>query len=171
MSHDHSSSTIETAILTVSDTRKMQTDISGDRVESLLIEAGHRCQIRKIVPDQTQQIQAAIQTWMGNPDIDAIIVTGGTGVSMQDVTPDAILPMCTTLLPGFGELFRHLSFEVIGPAAMLSRAGAGILDCQDRKIPIFFLPGSPHAVELAVKQLIAPQLGHLVDLCHEKVKQ
>ena len=171
MTHNHSTSTVSTAVLTVSDSRSKESDLSGDVVTALLSESEHRCHSREIVPDSQSEIQSMIQSWMDDSEVDAIIVTGGTGASKQDVTPDTIAPMCTALLIGFGELFRQLSYEAIGSAAMLSRAGAGFIDCTDRRIPIFFLPGSPNAVELAMKHLIAPQLGHLVDICREKVKQ
>ncbi len=146
------------AVLTVSDSRTPETDSSGDLIAERLEAAGHETRCRAIVPDEAQAIRDAVLQAISRPDIGAVIVTGGTGVSPRDVTPDTVEPLLEKRLTGFGELFRVLSFEEIGAAAMLSRALAGSL----RGKVIFVTPGSSAAVRLAMEQLILPELAHLV---------
>ena len=165
MSHTSSTTTASIAILTVSDTRSLEDDRSGAIIVEALEAAGHTISIHLIVEDEQGEITKVVQQWSRDRAIQVIIVTGGTGASPRDVTPDAILPLLTATLPGFGELFRQLSYEEIGTASFLSRATAGWIDIDGVRTPIFLLPGSPKAVSLAVHQLIVPQLSHLVDLC------
>ena len=145
-------------VLTVSSSRTLADDRGGDRVAALLAEAGHERVERRLVADDEGAIAAAVSDLLGAAGIDVVVVTGGTGVSPSDVTPEAIAPLLERRLDGFGELFRSLSFAEIGPAALLSRALAGTA----RGRALFVLPGSPAAVELAVRRLVLPVAPHLV---------
>ncbi len=145
-------------VLTVSDSRTPATDRSGKLLREQLEEAGHRLTGAEIVPDEPDRIRAAVQGALAAQGTDVVLVTGGTGVSRRDRTVDAIRPMLERELDGFGELFRALSFREIGPAAMLSRATAGVAGGR----AIFVMPGSTEAVKLALNQLILPEIGHLV---------
>ncbi len=145
------------AIITVSDTRTLDTDKSGSLLVDRLAAAGHTIQSREIVLDEPDQIRSSVQSRSAN-EVDAIILTGGTGISPRDQTPEAICPLLEVELPGFGELFRMLSYEEIGPASMLSRAFAGRIG----KTLVFGLPGSTGAVRLALDKLLIPELPHLL---------
>lgn len=149
------------AVLTVSDTRTRQNDRSGDVLQSLLESEGHVCVGRQIVRDEAELISAATLECCQRSDVQAVLLTGGTGIAPRDCTPEAVVPLLDVELPGFGELFRRLSFEEIGSAAMLSRAFAG----RRAAVVIVGLPGSTNAVRLAVEQLLGPELKHLVYLC------
>jgi molybdenum cofactor biosynthesis protein B len=165
MSHENSNACVRVAVLTVSDTRTLANDKSGEIAITELQVAGHTVEEREIVRDASDEIAMIVSTWSKDDSIDAIVVTGGTGPSRRDITPDTVIPMMESIMPGFGELFRQLSYEEIGPSAMLSRAVAGWIDSGSKRTPIFLLPGSPKAVSLGVSALIAPQLGHLLSLC------
>ena len=145
------------AVITCSDTRDESSDTSGALVEQLLLEAGHEVTQRTIVQDEPSEILAALEAARGS-DIRLLIINGGTGISRRDSTFEAISQAIDTPLPGFGELFRMLSFEDIGAAAMMSRATAGLSD----GMFVFSLPGSRNAVDLAMRKLILPQIGHLL---------
>ena len=146
------------AVLTVSTSRGPAQDASGDRLAALLAAAGHPRVERRLVGDDAVAIAAAVGELLGMEGVDLIVVTGGTGVSPSDVTPEAVAPLLERPLDGFGELFRALSFEQVGPAALLSRALAGVA----RGRAVFVLPGSPAAAELGLSRLILPVAGHLV---------
>jgi molybdopterin adenylyltransferase len=156
--HRHDVASIGCAIITVSDTRVPETDGSGRRIRELLDGNGHRVEHYQIVRDEPDEIGAAIGTLPASARV--LIVNGGTGLARRDTTYEAIRGLFDKEIVGFGELFRMLSYEQIGAAAMLSRATAGVVG--DRVI--FSLPGSTAAVELAMTKLILPQLGHLVGL-------
>lgn len=145
-------------MITVSDTRTRADDSGGALVCELLEGGGHRVASREIVKDDVAAIRAALGSALASPDCAAVILTGGTGVAPRDVTPEAVAALLETPLPGFGELFRQLSFAEIGAAAMVSRALAGLA----RGKPVFALPGSRAAVRLGLERLILPELGHLV---------
>ena len=145
-------------VLTVSDSRTPETDSSGKSIAERLEGGGHRVVERLIVRDEPDEIRAAVSRAITLPEVDAAIVTGGTGVSPRDSTPDVIEPLLDKVIAGFGELFRVLSFEEIGAAAMLSRALAGTAD----RTAVFVTPGSSGAVRLAMERLILPELPHLV---------
>jgi molybdenum cofactor biosynthesis protein B len=145
-------------VLTVSDTRTSATDSGGAAIATLLEGAGHQVVAREIVRDEPAEVRARLLEQLDNPAVQAIITTGGTGISARDTTFEAIAGLLEKRLDGFGELFRMLSYEQIGPAAMLSRACAGTAR---RKI-VIALPGSEHAVRLAMTKLVLPELGHLV---------
>lgn len=146
------------ALLTVSDTRTPKTDRSGEVARSLIEQAGHQVVEQSILPDEPDRVRAWAEQCLDRADCAGLIVTGGTGVSERDTTYEALAGLLDKRLDGFGELFRMLSYEQIGSAAMLSRATGGIA----RGKPIFLLPGSPAAVELAIARLILPELGHLL---------
>ena len=146
-----------TAVLTVSDTRTPETDTGGDRVAELLAADGHPVVSREIVPDEAAKIAAALAASLERDDVRAVIVTGGTGVAPRDVTPEAVEPLLDRVVPGFGELFRALSYADIGSAALLSRALAGLASGR----AVFVLPGSRGAVTLAMEKLVLPEIGHL----------
>lgn len=144
------------AVVTVSDTRTLDTDKSGALVNELLIAAGHEVKYRTIVADEPVRIQTAIQQFVA-AGVEAIAITGGTGISPRDQTFETVAAMLTKPLPGYGELFRMLSFEEIGAAAMLSRAVAGLV----HSTVVLTMPGSTAAVRLAMEKLILPELGHM----------
>ncbi len=148
---------IPTALITVSDTRTPETDTGGQRIADLLDAAGHPVVAREIVPDEGDRIAAALRRRLDDPGVSAVILTGGTGVAPRDVTPESVEPLLERTVPGFGELFRMLSFEDVGSAALLSRALAGIAAGK----VVFALPGSRGAVQLAMEKLILPELSHL----------
>jgi len=145
-------------VLTVSDSRSRETDTSGQAVASLLVEAGHTIIDHALVPDEPARVADLVRGVLQRGDVRAIITTGGTGIAPRDSTVEALAGLFDRQLPGFGELFRMLSFEQIGPAAMLSRATAGTAG----RHVLFLLPGSEHAVRLAMTRLILPELGHVV---------
>jgi molybdenum cofactor biosynthesis protein B len=145
-------------ILTISDTRTEATDTSGRAIFDLLWAGGHQVAGRKLVKDEPEEVRAAIGVQLASPDVQVIITTGGTGITSRDTTFEAIDALLDKRLEGFGELFRMLSFEEIGSAAMMSRACAGLAQGK----VIISLPGSENAVRLAMTRLILPELGHLV---------
>jgi molybdenum cofactor biosynthesis protein B len=145
---------LDVAVLSVSDTRTLTTDRSGAWIAEQLMAAGHRLVERRVVPDEIAAIRTAVSAWCALPQVRAVIVTGGTGVTARDVTPEALEPLFDKPLAGFGELFRMLSYAEIGAAAIQSRATAGLL----RGRVIFAVPGSTGACRLALEKIILPQL-------------
>ena len=154
----HSPASVACFVLTVSDTRTLATETSGRTIADLLAGAGHTVVDRQIVKDDPDAVQQIIRGALTHDQVRAIITTGGTGVSRRDSTLEAVTALFEKRLDGFGELFRMLSFEEIGSAAMLSRATAGV--AQGRVL--FMLPGSEAAVRLGMTRLILPELGHVV---------
>ena len=154
---EHDAGPARLALLTVSDSRTEATDRSGAVARRLLESAGHRIVDYKIVPDEPQRVRESVEGWLTDETCDGVVVSGGTGVSVRDRTYEAIAGLLDKRLDGFGELFRMLSYEQIGSAAMLSRAVGGIA----RGKLLFSLPGSTAAVELALTKLILPELSHL----------
>ena len=134
-------------------------DPSGDIIEKLMCEAGHRITGRKLIPDKIGLLRATVRQALKS-DAEVIVITGGTGIAPSDVTIEGITPMLEKELPGFGELFRKISYETIGSAAMMTRATAGVV----RGKAIFCLPGSPDGVTTAVSKLIVPELGHVLSI-------
>ncbi len=149
---------VRLAIVTVSDTRTEKDDLSGMAIRSLAEGAGHVVAEKAIVKDDVKEIQRALRGMLEQPALDAVVINGGTGVSSRDVTLEAVDDFREKALPGFGELFRALSYEEIQSAAMMSRAEAFVTE---GKI-VFCLPGSEKAVRLAMTKLILPELGHIV---------
>ncbi|MDE0853748.1 MAG: molybdenum cofactor biosynthesis protein B [Nevskia sp.] len=142
------------AVLTVSDTRTLQDDKSGTLLAERIEAAGHRLAARVIVSDDRFRIRAQLGNWLIADGVDAIITTGGTGLTGRDLVPEAVRPLLERITDGFGELFRWLSYEDIGPSAIQSRALAGSANGR----LVFCLPGSRGACELAWDKIIAPQL-------------
>lgn len=163
MSHDQHISAAKglvarCAVITLSDTRTFETDKSGARIREMLIAAGHHVTEYRLIPDEPAELLALLETFAQRDDIDVILTNGGTGISRRDQTIDALARRLDRSLPGFGELFRMLSWQQIGSGAMLSRAAAGMIGSK----VAFAMPGSTAAVELAMDKLILPQLSHLL---------
>jgi molybdenum cofactor biosynthesis protein B len=151
-------SEIRVVLVTASDSRTPATNDGGRLMRRLVEEAGFTVVEEVLLVEDPPSLRDRVAS-LARPGIaDAVLVTGGTGIAPRDRTPEAIAPLYERRMPGFGELFRMLSFQEIGPAAMLSRAEAGVVG----GVLVFLLPGSPAAIELAVRKLIAPELGHLV---------
>jgi molybdopterin adenylyltransferase len=146
------------AIITLSDTRTADTDTSGRRIHDLLTATGHEAAAYQLIPDDPARLRSLLDELLNREDIDAILTNGGTGISRRDQTIAVIEQLIEQPLPGFGELFRMLSYQQIASAAMLSRALAGI----SRGKVVFAMPGSTKAVELAMTRLILPELKHLL---------
>ena len=146
------------AVITVSDTRTRDTDTGGQLVVDKLQEAGHEIAAREIIPDDPERMASLVDELCSHGDIDAILLTGGTGISSRDQTYETISRLLTKVLPGYGELFRALSYQEIGAAGMLSRAVGGLAG----RTVVLTMPGSPAGVRLAMEKLILPELGHLV---------
>ena len=157
---DNASVTVSCAIITVSDTRVPDTDTSGQLMRSHLTTAGHHITHYQIIKDEPVQISAQVQQLAERSDVQAILLNGGTGIAPRDTTFDAIAALLEKTLPGFGELFRQLSYAEIGSRAIASRAVAGVY----QNTLIFSVPGSSKAVKLALEALILPELQHLVTL-------
>lgn len=149
---------VATLVITVSDSRTPETDTGGALLAELLEAAGHPVVERRIVPDAVEAIRDVVQQALARDDVRAVLLTGGTGIAVRDVTPEALEAIFDRHIPGFGELFRMLSHAEIGSAAMLSRAVAGTAHGKF----VAGLPGSPAAIRLALEQLVLPELGHLV---------
>ena len=145
-------------VLTISDTKTPETDTSGALIRELLGAAGHTVAGAAIVRDEPAQVQQVIRQAVADPSVQVIVLTGGTGITSRDSTYEAVEALLDKRLPGFGELFRVLSYQQIGPAAMLSRAQLGV---HQRRI-VASLPGSPDACRLALEKLLIPEIGHLV---------
>ena len=163
------------AVITLSDTRSASEDAGGDFIEQSLTAAGHSVLVRQLIPDDPARLQQLLNDLLSRPDLDAILTTGGTGISRRDQTIPVVQAALTLTLDGFGELFRMLSYHQIGSGALLSRAVAGVatpvspppVSPPPHAQPptpklLFALPGSPAAVELALTKLILPELKHLL---------
>jgi molybdenum cofactor biosynthesis protein B len=149
---------VRCAIVTISDTRTIETDRGGALILEMLTVGGHAVSGRHIVRDDPAEIQPLLRT-LADPDAtDAVLMTGGTGIAARDKTFETVSSLLTKPMPGYGELFRMLSYSDIGPAAMLSRAVGGVLN----NVIVLTMPGSVAAVRLAMEKLIVPEIGHLV---------
>jgi molybdenum cofactor biosynthesis protein B len=149
---------VRVAVLTISDTRTPQTDTGGDTIEELVRGAGHEVVERDIVRDEAASIRMKLVDLLGRSDVDAVITTGGTGISARDTTYEVVDRLLEKRLDGFGEIFRMLSYEEIGAAAFLSRAVAGTVGTKF----LVCLPGSRNAVRLAVEKLLVSEISHVV---------
>jgi len=154
----HSPARVLCFVLTVSDTRTMETETSGRAIAELLEMSGHTVAGRTVVRDEPADVARVVREALTKGDVEAVITTGGTGIAKRDSTYEALTALFEKRLDGFGELFRVLSFEDIGSAAMLSRACAGVVGGRI----VFLLPGSEAAVRLAMTRLILPEIGHIV---------
>lgn len=146
------------AVITVSDSRTLATDTGGQLLCDLLAGADIRLAAREIAPDEPATIRTLLERFRDDPHIDAVLLTGGTGISSRDQTCETVSALLTKPLNGYGELFRMLSFQEVGAAAMLSRAVGGLME----RTVVLTMPGSPAAVRLAMERLILPELRHLV---------
>jgi molybdenum cofactor biosynthesis protein B len=153
---------LDLCVLTVSDTRSASDDSSGDYLALSLGQAGHRLHERRIVPDDRYRVRAIVATWIAEPAVHGVLVTGGTGFTGRDSTPEAIAPLLDKEMPGFGEMFRNLSFGEVGTATMQSRAFAGLANGTF----VFCLPGSTSACRLAWEKLIQAQLDARTRPCN-----
>src|SRR5688572_13559023 len=149
---------VRCAVVTISDTRSPETDYGGRTVAYQLAQKGHLVVRRWIVPDDRGEIDTAITDAANDADVEALITTGGTGISRRDVTYEVVAKRLTKTLDGFGEIFRYLSYKEIGSSAILSRAIAGVVN----SLVVIALPGSPAACELAMEKLVLPELAHMV---------
>ncbi|MFM1802637.1 MAG: hypothetical protein RJA81_1989 [Planctomycetota bacterium] len=146
------------AIVTVSDSRNLETDSSGKLIAEMASQAGHQIQWRMIIHDEPVQIRKAVDRASADSNVQAVIFTGGTGISPRDQTVETLEKCFTRRIPGFGELFRMLSYQEIGSATILSRSTAGLIN----HLVVALLPGSRAAVRLAMEKILIPELGHLV---------
>lgn len=153
---------VDIAVVTVSDSRTPETDVSGDTAAQLLTGAGHRVVEREMVMDEKRAIQDVLGRVLGRTRIDIVVMTGGTGLTQRDVTPEAVAPFVTKPIPGFGELFRWLSFQDIGTSTIQSRAEAVLCG----PTLVFLLPGSPSAVRMAIEKILLPQLDSRTKPCN-----
>jgi molybdenum cofactor biosynthesis protein B len=151
-------SAVRCFVVTVSDTRTLDNDVSGRTIIDLLTAAGHVVTGRTVVRDDPELVHGTIERHLADRGVQAIITTGGTGITSRDSTYEAISTLLEKTLDGFGELYRMISYHEIGPAAMMSRACAGLAAGRI----VIALPGSPGAVKLAMEKLVIPELGHLV---------
>ena len=154
--------TLDIAVLTVSDSRTLDNDGSGDYLAAALAEAGHRLADRALLPDDRYAMRALVSKWIADPRIDGILVTGGTGFTGRDSTPEALLPLLDKQMPGFGELFRAISFEEIGTSSLQSRAFAGLANGTF----LFALPGSTSACRTAWEKIVRAQLDARTRPCN-----
>jgi len=146
------------SVLTVSDSRTVKNDVSGKRIRDLAIAAGHEVLEHEVVVDDRLEIRTRLHALLVEEKVDVVVLNGGTGFSPRDVTTEVVEPLLDTIVDGFGEQFRMLSWQQVGASAMLSRPIAGMIGNR----AIFVLPGSPQAVELAMQQLILPEAAHLL---------
>ncbi len=161
MSQPHPDATVRSvtcAVITVSDTRTKETDRSGQLIQQLLTESHHTVGFYKVLKDEPDDLRTAIAFLQQRSDIEVLLFNGGTGIAPRDTTYDAIVELLDKSLPGFGELFRMLSYEEIGSRAIASRAVAGTIGHQI----LFSMPGSSGAVKLAMEKLILPEMAHLI---------
>ena len=150
------------AILTVSDSRTIESDKSGDLLVDRIRGAGHNISSRELVADEFDAIVAKLKTWIANPEVDVVIATGGTGLTGRDVTPEAFSSVFEKSIPGFGEIFRMLSYEKIGTSTIQSRAVAGVAS----GTYLFALPGSPGACRDAWDEILVHQLDYRFKPCN-----
>lgn len=150
------------AVLTVSDTRTLETDSSGSQIVESLVQAGHTVVRRRIVPDDLEAVRDTFRGFIADPNVQVVISTGGTGITARDITPEALTPLVTKAIDGFGELFRSLSYAEIGASTIQSRCVGAICD----KTLVFVLPGSTGAVRLAMEKILVPQLDSRTKPCN-----
>lgn len=159
--HHHEVPSVSFGVVTVSTSRTLETDESGDTLVAAIEGEGHSVARRELVGDDRDEIAAVVAALIEAGGVDAVVLTGGTGLSPEDVTVEAVRPLLDQEIPGFGELFRSLSFDDIGPRALLSRAFAGSKD----GVPVFCLPGSTQAARFGADRLVLPTIGHVLGHC------
>jgi molybdenum cofactor biosynthesis protein B len=148
---------VTVAIVTVSDTRTPESDQNRQYIEQRMQELGHRVAAYRLIKDEPDQVESALDELAGMAGVQIVLFNGGTGISPRDTTYDVVSRKLEKTLPGFGELFRMLSYSEVGPAAMFSRATGGVY----RQTLVFSMPGSPNAVQVALEKLLIPELNHL----------
>jgi molybdenum cofactor biosynthesis protein B len=153
---------VRVAVLTASDTRTLETDKSGAAIIEALTTAGHVVAARQILPDNLEDLRRALSGWIADANVDVVIASGGTGITGRDVTPEAMAPLVTKPIPGFGELFRYLSYADIGTSTIQSRAEGALCGAT----LVFLLPGSTGAVRLAMSKILLPQLDSRTKPCN-----
>lgn len=161
--HDHGIDDLENpgaAVVTVSSSRSLDEDPSGDAIGEVLEAGGFEIATRELVNDDFDTIQHIVDTLTDRDDVDVVVTTGGTGVTPDDVTVEAVQPLISKTLPGFGELFRTLSYEEVGTRVVATRAIAGVIE----SVPVFCLPGSENAVRLGCEEIIVEEVPHLIGL-------
>ncbi len=158
--HEHDLDELGAAVVTISSSRTLADDPSGDHVVEALVDAGHDVVTRELIPDEYDDVQHTVDALVRRSDVDVVVTTGGTGVTPDDRTPEAVRPLFEKELPGFGELFRRYSYGEIGTRVVGTRATAGIID----GVPVFCLPGSTDAVRLGVEEIIVEEAPHLAGL-------
>jgi molybdenum cofactor biosynthesis protein B len=158
--HHHDRETVRAAVVTVSSSRSLDDDPAGDAIVAAFEAAGHEVSQRELIGDSFDGVQGTISRLVDREDVHAVVVTGGTGVTPDDVTVEAVEPLFDKRLPGFGELFRRLSYEEIGTRVVGTRATAGVAS----GVPVFCLPGSENAARLGIEEVIVPEVGHLAGL-------
>ncbi len=158
--HHHDAESVAFGVLTVSSSRTLETDESGDAIADAIARDGHAVAVRELVTDETDRIRGRVAELRDRDGVDAVVTTGGTGVTPDDVTVEAVRPLFDRDLPGFGEQFRARSVEEVGPHAMISRATAGVAGT----VPVFCLPGSQQAATFGTTELILPIVEHVVAL-------
>jgi molybdenum cofactor biosynthesis protein B len=158
--HHHDVETLGAGVVTVSSSRSIEEDGAGDAIAAAFEDAGHEVAVRELVADDLDGIQSTVDRLVARDDVGVVVTTGGTGVTPDDVTIDAVRPVLRTELPGFGELFRRLSYDEVGTRVVGTRAVAGIA----RGVPVFCLPGSENAARLGATEIIVPEAPHLAGL-------
>jgi molybdenum cofactor biosynthesis protein B len=158
--HAHDLDAIEAGVVTVSSSRSIDEDPAGDAIEAAFEAAGHDVTVRELVNDDLDGVQSTVDRLVARADVDVVVTTGGTGVTPDDVTIEAVRPVIRTELPGFGELFRRLSYDEVGTRIVGTRALGGI----SRGVPVFCLPGSENAARLGAEEIIVPEAPHLAGL-------
>jgi len=158
--HSHDIEALSVGVVTVSSSRSVKDDPAGDAIVAAFEGAGHDVAVRELVNDDLDGIQSTVDRLVAREDVNTVVTTGGTGVTPDDVTIDAVRPVLRTELPGFGELFRRLSYEEVGTRVVGTRALAGIA----RGVPVFCVPGSENAARLGAEEIIVPEAPHLAGL-------
>jgi len=158
--HHHDAESVAFGVLTVSSSRTLDSDDSGDAIVAAIEDDGHAVAVRDLVSDDEAAIRRQVTTFVEREDVDAVVTTGGTGVTPDDVTVEAVRPLFDRELPGFGEQFRARSVEEVGPHGMITRATAGVAGT----VPVFCLPGSQQAAAFGTETLLLPIVGHVVGL-------
>lgn len=158
--HEHDVESLVAAVITVSSSRQLSDDQSGNAIRDALEDAGHEVVVRDVIEDSYDDIQRTVENLIDRDDVDVIVTTGGTGVTPDDVTIEAVSDLFEKELPGFGELFRRLSYDEIGTRIVGTRATAGVAD----SVPVFCLPGSENAARLGTEEIVVQEAGHIAGL-------
>ncbi|MDS0299483.1 MogA/MoaB family molybdenum cofactor biosynthesis protein [Halogeometricum sp. S1BR25-6] len=158
--HDHDVSDLGVGVVTVSTSRSIEDDPAGDAIRDAFEDSGHQVTVRELIDDSFDGVQSTVNRLVGRDDVDIVVTTGGTGVTPDDVTVEAVTDLMHKTLPGFGELFRRLSYDEIGTRVVGTRTTAGIAD----HTPVFCLPGSENAARLGAEEILVPEAPHLAGL-------